>query len=171
MGDYLFTWANDPLGYAHLGIALSALLVGAIVVFMRKGTRVHVFAGYVYVASMLGVNASALLKYDLTGGPNLFHAAALFSLATLIAGYLAARRFRRTRRVGDAAAHGALMIWSYYGLVVALVAETFTRAVPFMLHGEGGWIRFSAALGIFMLATGLLTDRLIRREIARALRR
>jgi len=170
MIDYVLNWTDDPLGYAHLGAALTALSVGALVILLRKGTRLHVYCGYAYVLAMLGVNASALSKYDLTGEANLFHIAALGSLATLFAAYAMALRFRRSRNIGDAAAHGALMIWSYYGLVVALIAEIFTRAVPFMLHGEGGWMRFTGAPGAFMLATGFLTHRLIAREIKRALR-
>lgn len=170
MIEYLANWTDDALGHAHLGAALEALFAGALVILMRKGTRLHVVCGYFYFFAMLGVNASALLKYDLTGEANMFHAAALISLATLIAAYAMVLRFRRSRKTGDIAAHGALMIWSYYGLVVALVAEIFTRAVPFMLHGEGGWLRFTAALGAFMLVTGLMTHRLITREIARTLK-
>lgn len=170
MIDYLLNWTDDPLGNAHLGAALTALFVGAFVILLRKGTRIHVACGYVYVIAMLGVNASALSKYDLTGKANFFHLAALASLITLVAAYAMALRFRKSRNIGDAAAHGALMIWSYYGLVVALIAEVFTRAIPFMLHGEGGWARFAGALGAFMAVTGFLTHRLIAREIARTLK-
>jgi len=170
MFDYLTSWTNDALGAAHLYAALFALFTGAMVVALRKGTRLHVGAGYMYVLSMLGLNASALSKYDFTGGPNLFHFFAVCSLATLIAGYAAALGFRKSRQASAAAAHGAFMLWSYFGLVNALIAEIFTRAVPFMLHGEGGFTRFAMALGLFMLVGGWLMNRFISREIARTFR-
>ncbi|MEZ5921849.1 MAG: DUF2306 domain-containing protein [Parvularculaceae bacterium] len=170
MLEYLTSWTDDMLGAAHLAAALTALFAGAMVVVLKKGTRLHVATGYIYILAMLAVNASALSKYDLTGAPNLFHFFAVCSLATLIAGYSAALAFRRSRRISAAAAHGALMLWSYFGLVIALIAEIFTRAVPFMLHGEGGFTRFAMALGLFMLAGGWLMNRFISREIARTLR-
>ncbi|HEX8216432.1 MAG TPA: DUF2306 domain-containing protein, partial [Allosphingosinicella sp.] len=133
----------------------------------RKGTRVHVSSGYVYLVSMVVLNGTALAKYDLTGGFNMFHAAALGSSLTLAGGFAAALVYRRTRDRRAIAAHGHLMIWSYFGLFGALVAEVVTRAVPFMLHGEGGWTRFSLALALFMLATGVVTYRYAKYEVRR----
>lgn len=166
---YFTDWTSGWVGQSHLAAALLALTSGALVLWARKGTRAHVAAGYVYVASLLYVNGSALAKYDLTGSFNLFHAAAFGSLATVFAGFGAALAFRRTRSAAAIAAHGALMIWSYFGLFAALVAEVVTRALPWMLHGEGGWTRFTLAITFFLLATGVLTHKFVQRELRRTL--
>lgn len=170
MIDYFLTWTDDLLGHLHLISASCALFFGAVVAVIKKGTRVHIVSGYLYLIAMLTVNISALLKYDLTGAPNMFHFFAFFSLATLGAGYAFALRRRRTGSSRDVAAHGALMLWSYFGLLVALLAEVFTRGFPFMLHGDHGWVRFMLALGAFMAVTGFVMRRFIRHEIAKTLR-
>lgn len=168
---YFTGWASGAVGQFHLATALVALGSGAWVLRARKGTRLHVAAGYVYVAAMVLLNGTALAKYDLTGQANMFHVAAVASLLTLSGAFATALVYRRTRDRRAIAAHGHLMIWSYFGLFAALVAEVVTRAVPFMLHGEGGWTRFTLALAAFMLATGILTYRYARSEVAKTLGR
>jgi len=51
------------LGTIHLGSACAALITGALVLRMAKGTRVHRRTGYAYFVSMLVTNSSALLIY------------------------------------------------------------------------------------------------------------
>ena len=167
--DYFTSWTSGAVGQAHLATALVALASAAWVLRARKGTRNHVLGGYVYVVSMLLLNGTALAKYDLTGGFNMFHASAIASLLTLAGAYAAAILYRRTRDRRAIAAHGHLMIWSCFGLFAALVAEVVTRALPFMLHGEGGWTRFLLALTAFMLVTGAITWRYARLEVGRTL--
>jgi uncharacterized membrane protein len=166
---YFTGWTTGVLGQSHLLTALVALGSGAWVLWARKGTRLHARSGYVYVVSMVLLNGTALAKYDLTGGVNMFHAAAIGSLLTLAGAFAAALVFRRTRDRRAIAAHGHLMIWSYFGLFAALVAEVVTRALPFMLHGEGGWTRFTLALAAFMLITGAITWRYARFEVRRTM--
>ncbi|MBA3527281.1 MAG: DUF2306 domain-containing protein [Pseudomonadota bacterium] len=167
--SYFTSWTSGVIGQSHLLAALIALAAGAWVLWARKGTRVHVAWGYAYLGSMVVLNGTALAKYDLTGGFNAFHAGALGSSLTLAGAFLAAMVYRRTRDRRAIAAHGQLMIWSYFGLVMALVAEVFTRAVPFMLHGEGGWGRFSIALTALMIATAIPTYLYARRERAKVI--
>ena len=156
------------VGQSHLLTALLALGSGAWVLWARKGTRIHVASGYIYLASMVLLNGTALAKYYLTGGFNMFHAGALGSLLTLTGAFAAAMIFRKTRDRRAIAAHGHLMIWSYFGLFAALVAEVVTRAVPFMLDGEGGWTRFSLAIAIFMV-TAAITYRYARLGVRRTI--
>jgi uncharacterized membrane protein len=167
---YFTGWTTGLVGQSHLVAALVALGSGAWVLWARKGTRLHVFGGYIYVVSMVLLNGTALAKYDLSGEFNMFHAGAIGSLITLAAALAAAIIYRRTRNRRAIAAHGHLMIWSYFGLFAALIAEVVTRAVPFMLHGEGGWTRFSMALGVFMLVTAAITYRYARWEVGRTIR-
>ena len=70
----------DTLGSIHVVFGLCALVIGTLVVLIRKGTRFHRAIGHGYFASMLGLNVTALLIYRLTGNFNFFHAAALFKL-------------------------------------------------------------------------------------------
>ena len=165
--DYIVNWSNDPLGKVHVYLAVFALILGPIVFFSSKGTKIHRVLGFAFLISMLSVNISALLKYDLTGHFNLFHFAAIFSLMTIVPAYLAIVWAIKTRKIKYFILHGHLMAWSYYGLVMALIAEVTTRAVPYLLHGEGGWQRFSMALSVFMLISGLLSYQLINRGISR----
>lgn|GEM_PF-1353178 len=124
---YFTSWTTGVVGQSHLVAALVALGSGAGVLWARKGTRFHVSSGYVYIVSMVLLNGTALAKYDLTGGFNMFHAAAIGSSLTLAGAFGAAMVYRKTRDRRAIAAHGHLMIWSYFGLFAALVAEVVTR--------------------------------------------
>jgi uncharacterized membrane protein len=167
---YFTTWTNGYIGQAHLAFAIIALLAGAWVISTRKATRLHRLVGYTYVIAMLMLNGTALLKYDLTGAPNMFHFFAIGSLLTITAAYIAIR-IRGGRRTAAAKAHGELMIWSYFGLVMALIAEIVTRAYPSMLHGDGGWSRFTSVLLVFSLIAALFTYRFIQFELAKTFSR
>ena len=59
--------------------------------FSKKGcTNLHIKIGYTYAISMLILNVTALMIYDLFGGFGPFHVFAVISLATLIAGLIPA---------------------------------------------------------------------------------
>ena len=113
------------IGHVHFAAALVALGSGAWVLLRRKGGAAHRRTGWVYAGSMLLLNLTALLIYDLTGRFGPFHVAAFASLATLGAGVAAARR-RRTDPHWFAK-HYMFMSWSYVGLCAAAVAESATR--------------------------------------------
>jgi uncharacterized membrane protein len=87
MIEHLFEHA---VGLAHVLAALAALVLGAVVVALRKGNRRHRWLGRAYLLSMLALNATALSVYELFGGFAPFHGLALFSLATVLSGYGAA---------------------------------------------------------------------------------
>jgi len=113
------------LGRLHLLAALAALLAGAIVVLLRKGTGLHRVVGRVYVFSMLAVNGTAFLIYELFGRFGPFHWAALFSLASVVAGWQPARR--GSRPADWRRRHAYWMCGSYVGLLAAAVSEISTR--------------------------------------------
>ena len=143
----------DLVGWLHLGSALAAMLVGAAVLLLPKGTTLHRRIGYGYVGTMLTVNVTALLIYDLFGGVGPFHVAAAVSLATLIGGTLPAR-WRRPPR-GWLPWHAYWMSWSYVGLIAAAVAETATRYLPLPFGATAG----TASLIVFVvggIGTGAL---------------
>jgi uncharacterized membrane protein len=116
------------LGWFHTICAVVALASGAFVLLRRKGNRLHRRAGWVYAASMLLLNGSALVIYRLFGGFGPFHVAAIVSLATLSAGMVPAIRRRPANWVEH---HYWWMTWSYVGLCAAAVAETAVRVPGF----------------------------------------
>ena len=113
------------LGITHLALALLAMITGGAVVVFRKGTRRHRWIGRIYVTAMFAVNATALLIYDLFGRFGPFHWAAVFSLATVVVGWLPIRWGRRPP--GWLPRHAYWMSGSYVGLLAAAASETTTR--------------------------------------------
>ncbi len=120
---------QHPTGLAHVIIAMLAIIFGALVILSRKGTRKHKWLGRGYVCSMVAVNISAFLIYELFGGFGLFHWLAMVSLLTVLAGYIPVR----FRGPGWKVQHAYFMSGSYVGLIAALAAETLTRTplLPF----------------------------------------
>ena len=70
------------IGVVHLLFSRLAILLGAVVVLLPKGTRWHRTWGHGYAWSMLGVVATAFAMYNLTGRVTPFHVAAAESGAT-----------------------------------------------------------------------------------------
>jgi uncharacterized membrane protein len=124
----------------HLAFAITALIAGTVVVATRKATRYHRTIGHLYFTSMLAVNATALLIYNLTGKINFFHIAAVFSLIFVLLGMVPVIVRRPKGRWLEL--HARMITGSYVGLLAAVAAEITTR-VP-------GW-NFGAAAGITSL--------------------
>ena len=115
---------HDELGAFHLFSAFIAVLLGTIILTIKKGTKTHKLIGYGYVVSMLALNITALLIYRLFGGFGIFHIAALVSLGTIIMGMIPTiRKKSKNWRVY----HFIWMYWSVFGLYAALVSEILTR--------------------------------------------
>jgi uncharacterized membrane protein len=136
----------------HIGSAVSALIFGVCVFFTRKGTLFHKQIGYAYFFNMLALNISALFIYRLTGNFGPFHGAALASLLTLFAGFIAA--YLRLPQGRWLELHYEFMNWSYVGLVAAAVSEATTRlpSAPF-------WPAVFAGTAIVFLVGGSLIAR------------
>jgi uncharacterized membrane protein len=123
--------ATTLLGKIHLAFAALAIVSGAFIVLRTKGTGTHRRAGWVYALSMLSLNGTAFMLYNLFGRLGPFHLAAAVSLATIILGLIPARR-RRPK--GSWIEHHAYwMSWSYVGLLAAAASELTTRvpSAPF----------------------------------------
>ena len=99
---------STPIGWVHFIIAILAMVVGAAVALLAKGTPQHRWAGLGYAWLLLGVNLTAFMLYGLFGRLGPFHVAAAVSLATVLAGWLPAR----TRRSGWVFRHAQFMSWS-----------------------------------------------------------
>lgn len=149
----------SAIGAAHVAMGSVALVSGAVVLMVPKGTARHKHVGRVYAAAILAINGTALSMYDLTGRPNVFHVIALVNLATLAMGLLALRRWRRTREPDDLVTHQRRMAMNYVGLWMAFVTELLVNpmmgisrisdprslwplmiALNLALFGAGGWL-------------------------------
>jgi uncharacterized membrane protein len=115
----------STLGWIHTVFGLVALLVGTAVALTRKGTHRHRTLGYVYLTSMLALNATALLIYDLFGRFGPFHWMAVASLITLLAGMVPV--LARRPKDGWLDLHAGFISGSYVGLVAAFAAEITSR--------------------------------------------
>jgi len=135
----------SPIGWFHLSTAVVSIVSGAFVLlYTRKGTRLHRQGGWVFVGSMLLANGTALSIYRLFHGFGPFHVFALINLASLTAATIAAIGARRARLAKDGprreklvAAHYKSMSWTYAGLMAAFASEAITR-LPATRPGPGG---------------------------------
>ena len=117
----------SAIGAVHLVFSLLAILLGAIVMMLPKGTRWHRSWGHGYFWSMIGVVVTALALYNLTGRATPFHFAAVIAGGTVLAGmWTVLRRRPKKAWIG---VHATWMAWSYVGLLAAFVAESLTRFV------------------------------------------
>jgi uncharacterized membrane protein len=151
------------LGYFHFATSLVALISGAFVLFRAKGTTMHRRVGWVYVASMVALNASALSLYRLTGTFGPFHMAALISLMTVAAGVVAARQRKRANRTW-LRRHYFFMSYSYLGLVAAAIAETATRWPALQEVAGGPTFAFWTTVVIASVAVFIVGGIVVRRR-------
>ena len=122
---------QEPLGFIHTAAALLAMFVGAWILWKPKGTRAHRYLGYVYFASMLLLNLSAIPITNMTGSIGLFHVYVAISLPTTLAAmyfpmFCRSNPYWKQR-------HFEFTYWSYVGLIVAFVAEAMVRLPLLML--------------------------------------
>ncbi|HLW91137.1 MAG TPA: DUF2306 domain-containing protein [Roseiarcus sp.] len=109
----------------HASLATAALIIGAAVLFLRKGTPLHKALGRIWAALMM---ATAALSFAITSlNPGHFSAIHILSIVTLITIPYAVWR----RRMGDIRAHATAMVANYCGL---FVAGAFTLAPGRILH-------------------------------------
>jgi uncharacterized membrane protein len=100
----------------HILAACCALVVGAAVLLLPKGTHTHRVIGTVYVLALVVVNLAALsLHRENTFG--IFHALAVASLVTIGVGLAFLLIGRRSAPA--IVTHAYCMTWSYAGLVAA----------------------------------------------------
>ncbi|HZI30015.1 MAG TPA: DUF2306 domain-containing protein [Gemmatimonadaceae bacterium] len=151
------------LGYFHFATSLLALISGAFVLFRAKGTRMHRRVGWVYVASMVALNASALSLYRLTGTFGPFHIAALISLMTVAAGVDAARQRKRANPTW-LRRHYFFMSYSYLGLVAAAIAETATRWPALQEVAGGPTVAFWTTVVVASVAVFIVGGIVVRRR-------
>ncbi|MEP2667400.1 MAG: DUF2306 domain-containing protein [Cyclobacteriaceae bacterium] len=117
------TLVHSTTGLIHLLTALGAMVIGTLVLIIRKGTRTHRLFGYLYFYLMLVMNGTAFMLYGLFGTFGPFHVAAVASLITVLLGLIPAIR----RKPGWLQRHLTFMYYSIVGLYAAFASETLTR--------------------------------------------
>lgn len=156
-----------PVGTVHLVFSLLAVLFGAIVLRLPKGTRWHRTWGQGYCWMMIGVVATSFSMYGLTGHVTPFHGAALVAAITLAGGMWTV--LRRRPRADWIRAHAMWMAWSYIGLCAALVAESMTRFAMPALQARGvlagRWALFWSLVVVGSVAVIETGKRLIRSHL------
>ncbi len=112
--------SESLVALGHVAAAVSALVLGAVVILREKGTSSHRMFGGGYVALLLAVNVAALLLHrEATFG--VFHVLSLVSLVTVLVGVVP--MVIGPRSPATIARHAYLMVWSYAGLVAAGVGQ------------------------------------------------
>jgi len=163
----------STLGVVHTVFSFLAILFGALVVLLDKGTRWHRTWGHLYAVCMVGLAVSALFIYRLTGSFGPFHLFALVGLATLALG-MGTVLLRRPQG-SWMEAHATWMSWSYVGLLAAFAAETLTRFVMPMiaeaLEAQELWGAFWALVGVASFFVAGIGGAVIRRRLPGALER
>jgi uncharacterized membrane protein len=123
---------EQALATGHVVAAVSAVLLGAAVLLLVKGTHTHRVIGAAYVVALVLVNMAALsLHRENTFG--VFHALAVASLVTIGVGLSPLLLGRRSPPA--VATHAYCMTWSYAGLVAA----GFGQLVEAIGQGDGSW--------------------------------
>lgn len=162
----------DPILAAPLAIqihataATAALLLGAVVLFRRKGTPLHKAMGRTWVGLMLVVATSALFINEIRLiGP--FSPIHVFVLLTYVGIWQGIREIRR----GNVVAHQAAMKSLYLGALLLTGAFTLLpgRRMHDVLFGAvSGWVPSLIAIPLALVLTAVLWARLMPRRRAPA---
>ena len=142
---------HDYTGFIHLFSSIVAVVAGTLVLTLRKGTKIHKVIGYIYVAAMFVLLATAFMIYRLFGGFGIFHVAGIISTITLLGGLIPVLRRKPKNWVFF---HFIWMYWSVFGLYAALVSEIMTRVPSTPFFGMVGF-----ATGAVMLSAALIFSR------------
>ena len=113
------------VGRLHVAAAIISVSSGLAILFVAKGSMPHRRLGWIYLSSMVALNVTALSLFRLTGRFGPFHAAALVSICTLIAGSLPV--LVRRPKSSWLELHAHFMAWSYIGLIAAFASEIAVR--------------------------------------------
>ena len=98
--------------YLHLATVLPALALGAVILWRRKGGRIHRVLGRIWIGLMITTSISS---FWIRGAGGNFSGIHVFSVAALIAIPIALWRIR----VRDVRGHQRILTSLYIGLIVA----------------------------------------------------
>lgn len=130
--------ALSTVGTVHMVAASLSLATGAFQLIRTRRDALHRRVGYTYVFAMLVNNVAALTIHEFSGGFNVFHAFAIYSLISIslaVRPMLVNPRPYQWKRI-----HYMWIAWSYAGLSAAAVTEGLLRIghVSWQLATLGG---------------------------------
>ena len=146
----------------HAITAVAAVLLGAAILFRRKGTPVHMLLGRIWALLMFTTATAAIFINEIRlVGP--FSPIHLFVLMTYYGLWEGIREIRR----GNVEAHQAAMKSLYLGAL--LLAGAFTllpdrRMYQVLFGPDAGWTPSLIAIPLVLAVTGLLWWRLMPRR-------
>jgi len=151
----------DPAIQLHAITAIAALVLGALILFRRKGTALHRLLGRVWVVLMLVVATSALFINEIRLiGP--FSPIHIFSVLTYVGIGQGLWAIRVQRNI---AVHRAQMQSVYLGALILAGAFTFLpgRRMHEVLFGpDAGWTPSLIVIGGVLALTAVIWVRLRR---------
>ncbi len=143
----------------HAVAAITALLLGAVILFRRKGTPTHKLLGRTWVVLMLVIATTSLFISEIRLiGP--FSPIHIFALVTYFSVFQAIRHIRR----GDVLKHRAYMVTLYFMALALTGAFTLLpgRRMHDVLFGAAsGLTPALVAIGLVLVATVLLWRRMM----------
>ena len=162
----------SPLLLIHFFAASYAIVVGAAIFLMRKGTMPHRAVGVSYIAAM-AITVISVIPVKATVMPimgsrfGFFHVFVVVGFVSLTFGIRAVLRWRRTRETEWLRAHQIHLAYSYAGLLMAGFSQMATNprwmvVLPFETMAQF-WITFAAVnIGIYAAAFWLIQSRLAK---------
>ena len=118
------------LMYFHLATVVPCFIIGTMLLLIRKGTKIHVNFGRIYMVLML-ITASITLLMPAQVGPRIFnhfgwiHSFSFLTIYSVPTAYWAIKR-------GDVKTHKRKMIILYFGAII--IAGGFTFVPGRYLH-------------------------------------
>ena len=125
---------NGITGLIYLVFSIVALITGLFVLVTTKGTKQHRRIGYLYSISLIMLNLTAFMIYNLYGKFGIFHWLTVMSCLTLFAGLYPGLTKKMKNYL---LIHFNFMYWSVIGLYCAFMAEIFSR-LPKIIFTENG---------------------------------
>lgn len=110
--------------YLHLGTVVPCFFIGALLLVIRKGTRIHVNFGRIYMTLMM-ITACVTLFMPAEVGPRFLnhfgwiHSFSFLTIYTVPTAYWAIKR-------GNVKVHKRKMILLYFGAIIIAGGFTFT---------------------------------------------
>ncbi|SDG57302.1 DUF2306 domain-containing protein [Pelagibacterium luteolum] len=151
-----------PAIQIHAGSAIFALVLGTIVLLLKKGTRLHKAMGRVWIATMVVVALSSFLitEVRMFGPYSWIHILSLYTLFGVAQGVWFIRR-------GNVRAHRGQMIGLYVGALI--LAGSFTllpgRRMHDVVFADGGQTAALVATGVAaLIAVTMIVGRRMRRS-------
>jgi uncharacterized membrane protein len=111
------------LMYFHLATVVPCFIIGTVLLMIKKGTKIHVNFGRIYMILML-VTATATLFIRAQVGPTIFnhfgwiHSFSFLTIYTVPTAYLAIKK-------GNIKVHKRKMILLYFGAIIIAGGFTF----------------------------------------------